>query len=108
MYVAYHVNDHLPDHLPLLLGKVDKDVALWVLQYLEGDGQVMVLKNRLVIVHEGQLAARVDEILVCQSRVVHVVDGGREDGGHHLQRREHILKTKGECPGIGNMCIQST
>ena len=36
----------------------------------------------------------VDEILVGEARVVHVVDGRGEDGGHHLQRRENALSNR--------------
>ena len=36
----------------------------------------------------------VDQKLICESRVVDVVDGGGEDCGHHLQGREHTLQEK--------------
>ena len=45
-------------------------------------------------VHDGQLRAAVDQELVGEARVVHVVDGRGEDGGHHLQRREHALSNR--------------
>jgi hypothetical protein len=41
--------------LPLFLVEVDEDVVVLVLQQFEGDGQVMILKQRLVIVHQGKL-----------------------------------------------------
>ena len=36
----------------------------------------------------------IDEILVCQSGVIHVMDGGGKDGCHHFQRGEHSLKIR--------------
>ena len=45
-------------------------------------------------VHDGQLGAAVDQELVGEARVVHVVDGRGEDGGHHLQWREHALSNR--------------
>ena len=77
--------------MSLFLGQVDEDITVGVLKEFEGDSQVVVLKDGLVIVHDGQLRARVDQKLVCQPRVVHVVDGRREDGRHHLQGREDTL-----------------
>ena len=35
----------------------------------------------------------VDEELVSEAWMVHVVDGRGEDGGHHFQRGEHALNT---------------
>lgn len=35
----------------------------------------------------------VDEKLVGEAWMIHVVDGRGEDGGHHLQRGEHALNT---------------
>ena len=89
---TYHVDHHLPDRLALLLGEVHKDVALRVLQYLEGDGQVVVLEHGLVVVHERELRAAVDEVLVREAGMVCVVDGGREQGREDLERREHGLQ----------------
>ena len=36
----------------------------------------------------------VDEELVSEAWMVHVVDGRGEDSGHHLQRREHALSNR--------------
>ena len=44
----------------------------------------------------------VDQKLVCESRVVDVVDGRGEDCGHHLQRREHTLQKENFSSG-GNL-----
>ena len=52
---------------------------------------MMVLQHGLVVVHERQLRGSVDEVLVGEARVVHVVDGAREDGGEDLQVGEHVL-----------------
>ena len=77
---AYHIYDHFSQGLSLFLGQIDEDITVGVLKKFEGNGQMMVLKDRLVIVHNGQLRARVDEELVCQPGMVHVVDCRREDG----------------------------
>ena len=37
--------------------EIDKDITFWVLEELEGDGQVVVLQHRLVVVHQRQLGA---------------------------------------------------
>ena len=55
--VSYHVNDHLSEGLPLFLGQVTEDITVGALQQLEGDGQVVVLQHRLVVVHQRQLGA---------------------------------------------------
>ena len=89
---AHHVYDHFPQSLSLFLGQVDEDITVGVLKEFKGDGQMVVLEDGLVIIHDGQLGARVDQELVGQPRVVHVVDGRREDGGHHLQGREDTLR----------------
>ena len=73
--------------MPLLLGQAGEDVTLMVLDELEGDGQVVVLEDGLVIVDERQLGARVDQILVGHPRVVHVVDGAGQDRRQHLATR---------------------
>ena len=44
----------------------------------------MILQDWLIIVDDGQLGAGVDQILVGDPGVVHVVDAAGEDGGHHL------------------------
>ena len=91
---AYHIYDHFSQGLSLFLSQVDEDITVGVLKKFEGDGQVVVLKDRLVIVHDGQLWACVYQELVCQPGMVHVVDGRREDGWHHLQGREDTLKAR--------------
>ena len=52
--VAHHVDDHLPERLALLFAEIGEDVAVGVLQQLEGHGQVVVLQHRLVVVHQRQ------------------------------------------------------
>ena len=94
---AYHIYDHFPQGLSLFLGQIDEDITVGVLKKFEGDGQMVVLKDGLVIVHNGQLRARVYEELICEARMVHVVYRRREDGGHHLQGREHTLTWRARC-----------
>ena len=68
----HHVDHHLPQGLLLLPEgrgytrgiqclarpvKIDKDITFWVLEELEGDGQVVVLQHRLVVVHQRELGA---------------------------------------------------
>ena len=89
---THHIYDHFPQSLSLFLSQVDEDITVGVLKKFEGDGQVVVLKDGLVIVHDGQLRARVDQKLICQAGVVHVMDGRGEDGGHHLRGSEHTLE----------------
>ena len=52
---AHHVDDHLAKRLPLFLGEVLEDVTVVLLQQLEAHGQVMVLQDRRVVVHQSQL-----------------------------------------------------
>lgn len=51
----HHVDGHPPQRLPLLLAQVDEDVAVRVLEHLEGHRQRVRLQHRLVVVHERQL-----------------------------------------------------
>lgn len=51
---THHVYDELPQALPLPLAEVLKDVTVVLVKELEAHGQVMVLQNRLVVVHQGQ------------------------------------------------------
>ena len=69
----HHVDHHLPEGGSLLGRESSQDVALRQLEQLEGNGQVMVLKHRLVVVHQGQLGAGGHQVLVGCSRVVHIV-----------------------------------
>lgn len=50
-----HVDDQLPQALPLSLAEVLEDVTVVLVKQLEAHSQVVVLQNRLVVVHEGQL-----------------------------------------------------
>ena len=49
------VDDELAEALPLPLVQVLEDVAVLLVQQLEAHGQVVVLQDRLVVIHEGQL-----------------------------------------------------
>lgn len=50
-----HVDDELAKALALALGEVLEDVTVFLVQKLEAHGEVVVLQNRLVVIHEGQL-----------------------------------------------------
>lgn len=50
-----HVDYKFPQALPLSLAQVLKDVTVVLVEELEAHGQVVVLQNGLIIVHEGQL-----------------------------------------------------
>ena len=52
---TYHVYDHATQGLVLLGSEVLEDVTALFRYQLEGHSQVVVLKHRLVIVHQGQL-----------------------------------------------------
>ena len=92
--LTYHIYDHSPQHLPLFCGQAGEDITAVFRQELERHGQMVVLQHGLVVVHQGQLRAGVDQILVGETRVVHVVDGGGEDSGENLQRSEDRLQKK--------------
>lgn len=51
----HHVDHHLPERLPLLLGQVLEDVAVLLLQQFEAHCQVVVLQDGLIVVHQCQL-----------------------------------------------------
>ena len=88
---TYHINNHFPQSLSLFLGQVDKDITVRILQQFEGHCQMMVLQDRLIIVDDGQLGAGVDQVLVGDPGVVHVMDAAGQDGGHHLTNQEPVL-----------------
>lgn len=117
----YHVNDHLAQGLALFLVKTAENVAVWILKQLECHGEMVVLEHRLVVVHERQLGTlkqtkmgfrsrlllsitvarriasaitRIDEELVGKTRVIHVVYGSGENGGHYFQIGEHRLPSR--------------
>ena len=90
--MTHHIYNHFPQRLSLLLGQVDKHITVCVLEKFEGHSEMMVLKDRLIIVHDGQLRAAVDQELVGQAWVVNVMDGRCKDGRHHLQWSENALK----------------
>ena len=51
----YHVNDHLPQGLSLLLAQVDKNITVLVLNQLERHSQMVIFQNGLIVVHQGKL-----------------------------------------------------
>ena len=89
---TYHIYHHFSQGLPLLLGEVHQNITVRILKQLKGDSKMMVLQDGLIIVHDGQLRAGVDEELVGEAGVVHVMDGGRKDRRHHFQWSEDALK----------------
>lgn len=50
-----HVNDELAEALALPFGEVLEDVTVLLVQQLEAHSQVVVLQNRLVVIHQRQL-----------------------------------------------------
>lgn len=52
---------------------------------------MMVLKDRFIIVHDGQFVTTVDEELVVTSRVVHIVDHRCNESSQDLQVCEDTL-----------------
>ena len=80
----HHVDHHLPHARPLLAGQVAEDVALRQLQQLEGHGQVVVLQHGLVVVHDGELGAGGDEVLVGGARMVYIMHATSKEGSQHL------------------------
>ena len=80
-----------PDHAftqlaELLSRQVLEDVAILGLQDLKGDGAVMVLQGRDVIVAQSELRAGVDLIGIVVARVVEVVADGRGQQDEDVQR----------------------
>lgn len=52
---THHVDDELAETLPLSFGEVLENVTVFLVEEFEAHRQVMVLQNRLVVVHERQL-----------------------------------------------------
>ena len=52
-----HVNDHLAQGLQLLRGEMREDVALVGLQQFEGNGEMMILQDALVVVHKCEITS---------------------------------------------------
>ena len=50
----------------------------------------------------------VDKILVCDSRVINVMDSTGKDGGHGLQEGEHVLQGRGLKENVGGLCHVSS
>ena len=89
---TYHIYHHFSQGLPLLLGEVHQNITVRILKQLKGDSKMVVLQDGLIIVHDGQLRAGVDEELVGEAGMVHVMNGGSEDRRHHFQWSEDTLK----------------
>ena len=76
----------------MLLGEVHQNITVRILKQLKGDSKMMVLQDGLIIVHDGQLRAGVDEELVGQTWMIHVMNGCSEDCRHNLKWSEDTLK----------------
>lgn len=73
--------------------RVLEDVALAIAHgELEGEGSVVALQHGRVVVQDGQLAACVAQEGVGPARVVHVVHGGRYEGGYLVQLVQAALE----------------
>ena len=51
---------------------------------LEGIGHMMVLQNGVIIIHNGQLLAGVDQIGISPSRMIEIVDGCSDNGSYSV------------------------
>ncbi len=69
---------------------VDVCVLVFFGQF-EAEGRVMVLQHRVVVVQHGKLVVCVTEERVGASRVVEVVDHGRDQEGSHFHRLQGFL-----------------
>ena len=65
----YHIYDHFPEGLSLLLIQVGENVTVGILKKFEGHCQMVILKNRLVIVHQGQLGTCSKQIGCCDNPI---------------------------------------
>ena len=55
-------------------------VVLFLRQHLEGNSAVVILQDGYIIVHEGLFSRSVDQEIVVEPRVVHIMDTRRNDG----------------------------
>lgn len=51
---TYHINHKLPQALSLPFGEVLEDVTVLLMEQLKPHSQVVVLQNRLIVIHQGQ------------------------------------------------------
>lgn len=89
-----HVYHHLPKRLPLLLTHISENITSFILKQLEGHSQVMILQDTLIVIHERQFRTRVDEKLIGQTGMIHVVNASGEKRGRHFQRSENRLQRR--------------
>ena len=54
---TYHADDHASQSLPLFHWYILQYITARLLQQFKRDGQVMILQNRFVVVHQRQLGA---------------------------------------------------
>lgn len=74
-----------------------KDVALGVLQYLKGDTDMHVLIDTGVVVDERPLVLRLDQEIVVDPVVPHIMDAAGNDDAHQFQIRQvlsHVVECK--------------
>lgn len=87
---TYHINDNLAELQPLFSGQVGQEVAVRVLQQLERHGQMVLLEDALIVVHDSKFVicndsfakssktaglVNCDPLQVIQSRTPNVFDG---------------------------------
>ena len=90
--LTYHIYHHFSQGLPLLLGEVHQNITVRILKQLKGDSKMVVLQDGLIIVHDGQLRAGVDEELVGEAGMVHVMNSRGKDCRHDFQWSKDTLK----------------
>jgi hypothetical protein len=65
---------------------------VFMLEYFETDGEMMILEYALIIVHDGEFGSRVDKELICESRMIRVMNGRGKDGCHFLQMCKYTIE----------------
>lgn len=83
-----HLYDDLPDVPVLGLAQKLKDIVLRVEEEFEGDGAVMVLKDRLVVVAKSLGVAHGDQKWVVHTGVLNVLQHAGQEGTHDVQVAE--------------------
>lgn len=78
---THHVDDHSAKGLPLFLRQVLEDVAVFPLEQLKPYGQVMVLENGFVVVHERQFR-------VCKARGVKFIYKAHQSSVQYANNKE--------------------
>lgn len=90
---VYHINSHLPESCSLFPRKRGQNIHLIRLQQLKCNGQMMIFQHRLIIVHECELRAWVDQELIRYSRMINVMYCCGEYGCENFQTCKYRLTT---------------